>query len=66
MTFGQELKVMTYSWFMDNNCVKYYPDRTRRGGGGYKVMAQTQCEQTDSKTDRVNPINPISCCAFNQ
>ena len=27
MTFGQ---VMTHPWIKDNNCVKYYPDQTRR------------------------------------
>ena len=32
---------------MENNCVKYYPDRTRE----YEVMARTRCEQTDRQTD---------------
>ena len=32
------VKVMTHPWVMDNNCVKYYPDRT----SGNKVMAQTR------------------------
>ena len=41
-------KVMTHPWVMDNNCVKYYPDRTR----GKEVMARTRCEQTDRRTDR--------------
>ena len=33
---------------MDNNCVKYYPDRT----SGYEVMARTRCEQTDRQMER--------------
>ena len=32
------LKVMTYPWVMDNNCVKYYPDPTWQWG----VMALTR------------------------
>ena len=60
------VKVMTLPWVMDNNCVKYYPDRT----GGYEVMAWIQCEQMDRQmagqtdrrpdrqTGRVFPIYP--------
>ena len=49
-----------HPWVMDNNCQKYYPDRTR----GLEVMARTQHEdgqkdgQTDRRTDRVIPIYP--------
>ena len=32
------VKVMTHSWIMDNNCVKYYPDPTWQWG----VMARTR------------------------
>ena len=32
------VKVMTRPWVMDNNCVKYYPDRTWQWG----VMARTR------------------------
>ena len=32
------LKVMTWPWVMDNNCVKYYPDQTWQWG----VVAWTQ------------------------
>ena len=31
------VKVMTHSWVMDNNCVKYYPDPTWQ----WEVMART-------------------------
>ena len=40
-------KVMTHPWVMDNNCVKYHPDRTRE----YEAMSWTLCEQTDGQTD---------------
>ena len=43
------VKVMTHPWVMDNNCVKYYPDRTC----GYKVMAGHEVNRrTDRQTDR--------------
>ena len=36
-----------YHWAMENNCIKYYPDLT----SGEVVMARTQCEQTDGRTN---------------
>ena len=51
VTFTLEIwpwvKVMTYPWVMDNNCVKYYPDQTSGNG----VMARTRSEQMDRRTD---------------
>ena len=45
------VKVKTHPWVMDNNCVKYFPDRT----SGYEVMAQTRCEQRDRQGDSYIP-----------
>ena len=39
--------VMTHSWVIFHNCVKYYPDRI----SGYEVMVRTRCEQIDRRTD---------------
>ena len=59
------VKVMTHPLAMDNNCVKYYADRT----SGYGVMARTRIEQTDGRTeirtDRVIPIYPPYCGRYN-
>ena len=54
LEIGLWVKVVTHPRVMDNNCVKYYPDRT----SVYQVMARTRCEQTDKRTDRVIPIYP--------
>ena len=39
--------VQGQAWVMDNNCVKYYPDRKK-----LEVMARTQHEEMDRQTDR--------------
>ena len=48
---------MTHPWVMDNNCVNYYPDRTR----DYEVMVRTQFEQTDRQGDSYIPPPPQLC-----
>ena len=62
---------MTHPWVMDNNCVKYYPDRA----SGYEVMAGHDVNsQTDRQMDRTipiymyppNPPHPNSLCQLHR
>ena len=53
---------MTHPWVMDNNCVKYYPDRTR---GQKQWPGHDVNRRTDRRTDRHSGrflYTPKLCC----